>query len=179
MHGMHETTWNGTCHQLNKHGEHSQFIREWCGSAIEFSIDVTNAGPPLCTQGCRSIEIIIVMWSFISQRAPSSLILFYSQHRDLTGGGGWGGGLRRARVWLDLLFSECMGIICSNCFHGFWWLPLSCRGSKVVRYLADFILGIFCRWISLRLIHHCWFLTQSPLCGTYSNVSSLAKREAS
>lgn len=29
-----------------------------------------------------------MMWPFISQPAPLSLILFYSQHRDLTGGGG-------------------------------------------------------------------------------------------
>lgn len=87
---MRQTQWqstqNGTRHQLNKLGEHSQFIREQRGSAIGFSSDVTNAGPPLCAQGCRSIEIIIVMWPFISQPAPSSFILFYSQHGDLTGG---------------------------------------------------------------------------------------------
>lgn len=69
----------GTRHQLNKLGEQGQFIRVRRGSAIGFSHDVTNAGPPLCAQGCRSIEIIIVMWPFISRPAPSSFILFPTQ----------------------------------------------------------------------------------------------------
>lgn len=64
------------CHQLIKLGEQGQFIRVRCRSAIGLSFDVTNAGPPLCSQGCRSIEIIIVMWPFISQPASLSLILF-------------------------------------------------------------------------------------------------------
>lgn len=126
-------TWNWTRHQLNKLGEQGQFIRERRESAIGFSFVVTNAGPPLCAQGCRSIEIIIVMWPFISQPVPSSFILFYSQHRDLTQRGG--GGLRRAQVWLHLLFSERMGTICSNRFHGFWWSRLTCSCLKVWRVL--------------------------------------------
>lgn len=69
----------GTRHQLNKLGEQGQFIRVRRGSAIGFCYDVTNAGPPLCAQGCRSIEIIIVMWPFISRPAPSSFILFPTQ----------------------------------------------------------------------------------------------------
>lgn len=49
------------------------------GLAIGFSFDVTNAGPPLWGQGCRSIEIIILMWPFISH--PGSL--HYSLRTDL------------------------------------------------------------------------------------------------
>lgn len=107
------------------------------------------------------------MWPFISQPAPSSLIssliLFYSQHRNLTGGGR----VRRARAWLYLLFSQRMGIISSSCFHGFWRSPWKFWGSLlgfVTAVAVCFILGLFpSRWISLRLTCRCtlsdWLLS--------------------
>lgn len=84
-------------------------------------------------------------------------IILFPTHRDLTGGGG---GLRRAWVWLYLLFSVRIGIICSNCFHGFWWSPLSCS-SKVLRVLNGFRtcccslfhLGIIPRLMNITLVN--------------------------
>lgn len=158
-----------TRHQLNKPGKQGQFIRARCGSAIGFSFDVTNAGPPLCAQGCRSIEIIIVMWPFISQPAPSSPYIIpntvISKEEEERG--------RRAWVGLYLLFSEHMGIICLNCFHGdqpcpaagtfwgFYWV-------LVPAVAVCFVLGLFPgRWISLWLTCRCplrdWILSTSLL----------------
>lgn len=133
-------TWNGAHHQLNKLAEQGQFISKWHESAIGFSSDVTNAGATLCAQGCRSIEIIIVMWPFISQPAPSSLILFYSQHRDLIGrrGVGRGGGGLEGHQSDCIYYSQKLWVpFVPTIFRVLWWRLFS-SSNKVLRALNRF-----------------------------------------
>ena len=105
-------TSKGRSHQLSKVTGTGLIRQSGRGSAIVFGLDVTNGGPLLCDQGYRSIEIIILMWPFISQPcSPKPYIIPHieiskeveeeqeeeEEEEEKAGRGGRGGGDKRPR----------------------------------------------------------------------------------
>lgn len=148
---------------------------------------MTNAGPPLCAQGCRSIEIIIVMWPFISQPAPSSLILFPTQRSQRRRRGEKGTGLivsfilRTHKHYLFKRFSWLLMtsfVLQQESFDGFCF----CTCCHSLPHL-----GIIPWKMKITLVNMTLFVERLnplntsllPLSGTYSNVSNPAEGKAS
>lgn len=129
------------------------------------------------------------------------IILFPTRRSHRRTGRGW----ERARLWLYLLFSVCIAIICSNCFHGVRWSHLCPAAAKFFFFsrrvcwwfpapatAVSGVLGLFLgRCVSFWLTCCCsltyWPLSTcearplpaTPLSSTYSNVSNPAERKAS
>jgi len=69
-------TSKGRSHQLSKLTGTGLIRQSGRGSAIVFALDVTNGGALLCDRGYRSMEIIVLMWPFISHRcSPKPYII--------------------------------------------------------------------------------------------------------
>lgn len=118
------------------------------------------------------------------------IILFPTRTSHRRMGRGW----ERARLWLYLLFSVCIAIICSNCFHGIRWSrhgPVSVNFFMMVSGTCrcglpypGFVRILF--WLTCCCSLTYWPLSTctaqlatTPLSSTYSNVSNPAERKAS